>query len=151
MKFLFFAQHVIMKKKIFLLTFLCLTLLSVFLLPACSMTAEGSIKTITKPYIAQYRCIEAKLGEDDLLTDYDEITITLLDQKEMEVSFKPKNKEKHSFRAPYSFDPKTHELSGEAGILGYKFKEKVVVENGAFTISKPIGKKQLVMKFQVNG
>lgn len=140
-----------MRNKFKIIALICLTILSLSLLPACSMDMDGSIKSITKPYIAQYKCVEARLGKDDLLEKHDFIYITLLDGKELEVSFKPKNGEKHSFKCPYSFNPKTRELSGEAGILGFQFKEKVIVENGEFTISKPLGGRQLVMKFQLNG
>lgn len=152
-RIIFIKMHklLIMKKNILISIIFSVAALVLLILPACSMTAEGSLKTITKPYIAQYRCIEARLGEENLLDDYEDITITLLDREELEVSFKPKGKEKHSFQVPYTFDPKTHELSGEAGILGYRLKEKVIIENGSFTISKALGKKQLVMKFQVNG
>ncbi len=140
-----------MKNKTLFISLLCCSLIFILFLPACAMASDGSIKSITKPYIAQYRCIEARLGGDDLLDEYDFITITFLDGRELEVSFKPENGEKHSFRCPYTVDPRTHEISSEAGILGYKFKEKVIIENGGFVISKPLGDRQLVMKFQLNG
>lgn len=86
-----------------------------------------------------------------MLAKHDFIYITLLDDKELEVSFKAKGGNKHSFKFPYEFNQETRELSGEAGILGYKFKEKVSIENGGFTISKALGPKQLIMKFKLNG
>lgn len=149
--FLKLSKLLSMKKKQVLIALICIALCVVSLLPACSMSAEGSIKSLTKPYIAQYKCIEATLGEEDLLAKHDFIYITLLDDEELEVSFKLKGGSKHNFRFPYEFNEDTRELSGEAGILGYKFKERVKVENGEFTISKALGKRQLVMKFQLNG
>ena len=62
-----------MKRKftLFILT-LALTLA---VLPACesnvNFQTQGSIKTITRPYIAQYECTEARYGEIDLLENYE--------------------------------------------------------------------------------
>lgn len=136
-----------MKKKLSLLIFvLCAVLL---LLPACDMEEKGSIKAITKPYIAEYECVEAKLGTEDLLKRYDYIYITLANATEMEVSFKPKNGKRSTFKGSYSVDPKTRELTGETGIWGLKFKESVTVKNGEFTIEKNICYQPLYMKFKV--
>lgn len=141
-----------MKRNLFrLFPLLCLVALLLGLLPACEMTADGSIKSITKPYIAQYECVEARLGETDLLEQYEFISVTLLDNETLEVSYKPKEGQKQAFRTPYHFDPKTRELSGEAGILGHKLKEKVIIENGEFIINKTLGKQQLYLKFQLKG
>lgn len=121
------------------------------LLPACEFKADGSIKSLTLPYIAQYTCVEARLGEKDILNEYEFITVTLLDRKEMELSFKRKDGEKKSYKSGYSFDPETHELTGEIGIFGYAVKQKIIVEKGGFVISHPVGNQTLYMKFQVNG
>ncbi len=137
-----------MKRKLSLPLIILIAAMALAVIPACTMSAEGSIKTITKPYITQYDCIEAHIGKEDLLKRHDFITITLLDDKELEVSFKQKGRQKRSYTFPYTYNDKTHELSGEAGILGYKFKEKVVLKNGEFTISKALGKQQLFMKFR---
>lgn len=110
---------------------------------------SSSVKALTAPYVAEYECVEARLGETDLLEKYDYIKITLLDKEQFEVSFKPKNGEKRAFKGPYSVDDKTREMTGEVGILGFKYREKVTVENGGFVISKNIGGRQLVMKFSV--
>ena len=68
--------------------------LILILVPACSASttangASGSLKAITKPYIGEYECVAARLGESDLLEKYEFIKITLLDDEKMEVSFKP--------------------------------------------------------------
>lgn len=119
------------------------------MLPACDMKAEGSIKSITKPYIAQYECTEARFGNINILEQYEFIKIIILDKDQLEVNIKPKNGEKKSARCAYTLDPETRTLSAEVGILGYKFKESVVVKNGQFTISKIIGSKEFFVKFEV--
>lgn len=135
-----------MKKRLFLLGLICSILI---VLPACGIDMNGSVKALTSPYIAEYECVEARLGEKNFLEKYDFIKITLLDKEQLEVSFKPKNGEKRVFRGAYSVDEKTRELSGEIGILGFKHKEKVTVKNGEFLIKKNIGSRPLIMKFSI--
>ncbi|MDE7329645.1 MAG: hypothetical protein K2N30_00910, partial [Clostridia bacterium] len=113
-----------MKRKLSLLVLLCALVSVAATLSACSISASGSIKSITKPYIAQYECIEARLGTQNLLEKYEYIIITFLDSEEMEISFKPNDGEKKSFKGNYSVDPETREFSGEMGIFGYTFRER---------------------------
>ncbi len=108
-----------MKRKLSLICAVCAVLILVLSsLTACSVPTDGSIKSITKPYIAEYECVEARLGNLDLLEKYDYITITLLEKSEMLVSFKPKNGEKKSFKGEYTVNPETREFTGTAGIFG---------------------------------
>ena len=135
-----------MKKKFFLLTVLLCTLL---LLPACGMDVQSSLKAITMPHIAEYECVEARLGNEDLLKKYEYFYITLLNKEELEVSFKEKEGKRATFKGGYSLDPKTRELTGEIGVLGFKYKESVTIKNGEFVIEKNIGPFPLYMKFKV--
>lgn len=136
-----------MKRKLFLVCIVLSLLLLVF--PACEMDASGSVKSLTKPYIGEYECVEGKLGETDLLEKYEYIKITLIDDEKLEVNFKPKNGSHHSFEGEYTIDEATREFTGEAGILGYKFREQVIIENGEFVITKLIMSKPLVLKFKM--
>ncbi len=136
-----------MRKKI-LLAVLTVALFLV-LLPACDAKAQGSLKSLTLPYIAEYECVEARLGEKDLLEKYEYIKITLLDKSEAEVSFKPKDGKKFAFTGEYTVDPETRVLEGEFGILGIRYKEKTTVRNGSFTIIKNLFGSTLYMQFKV--
>ena len=135
-----------MKKRVIILTVLCTFLLT--LLSACDIKNAGPVKSLTRPYIAQYECIEATLGDEDLLDKFDYIKITLLDKDKLELSYKPKEGDSKSIESNYSFDINTRTLTAEIGILGYTFKQSTVIEKGKFTLSKPIGSKQLIMKFK---
>ena len=136
-----------MKKKICLLTVLfCLGLL---LFPACGIDMNSSLKTLSKPYIAEYECVEARLGTENLLEKYEYFYITLVNKEELEVSFKEKVGKKTLIKGTYTIDPKTHELTGETGVLGFQFKESVIVKNGEFVIEKNLGPFPLYMKFRV--
>ena len=136
-----------MKGKIFAI--LTLFLMCVLMLPACNIDKDQSVKAVTAPYVAQYECVEARLGETDILEKYDYIRIIFLDKQELEVNIKKTGGEKHSAKGSYTIDPDTRELTGEIGILGFKFKEKTVVKNGQFTISKNFGRKPLFVKFKI--
>ena len=135
-----------MKKRIIILAGLCACLLT--FLCACDMKNAGPLKSITRPYIAQYECVEAKLGNADLLEKFDYIKITLVDKENFELNYKQKGDENKSFKSKYAFDIKTRELTAEIGLLGHTFKQTTVIEKGKFTISKSIGGKQLIMKFK---
>ncbi len=140
-----------MKRKF---TLLILTLaLTLAVLPACesnvNFQTQSSIKTITRPYIAQYECTEARYGDIDLLENYEYIKIIFLNNDEMEIVYKPKDGEKKTFNGTYTVNPQTRELEADLGILGYNFKEKVKVEKGKIVISKLLGQKELFIKFEV--
>lgn len=135
-------------KKITLFTLATICMLLSLFICACDAREAGSLKSITRPYIAQYECTEATLGDENLLEKFEYINIVLVNKDTMQVIYKPKNDKKQINETKYSFDNKTRELSAEIGIYGFKFKQSTVVEKGKFTVSKPIGKKQLIMKFK---
>lgn len=139
-----------MKKKLIIL--LTVVALCLFILPACKMDAENftksSVKSISKPYIAQYECVEARFGEENFLEYYDYIRVVLLNKNELELLYKLKDGDKKSVTGSYTLDPETREIDAEIGILGYKFKKKVKVEKGEILISHTIMQKELFMKFQ---
>lgn len=135
-----------MRTKLFVTAFIFALLLTVF--PACDAREAGSLKALTKPYIAQYECTEAKLGDEDLLEKFEYITIVLEDKQTLKLIYKPKDGEKHVAESTYSLDTETRELTADLWILGYKFRQSTTVKNGKFTITKKIGDKQLVMNFK---
>ncbi len=117
-------------------------------LASCGIDSAASLKDITKPYIARYECTQATLGDDDLLKDFDYIRITLLDESEMELSFKKKGEKAKAKTFGYTYDNETGSIIAEESILGVKFKEKTIIKDGAFTVSFPLGTRQLTLKFE---
>lgn len=128
---------------------LSLLILSLVFLAGCEDLSQQSIKSITNPHIATYECVEARYGGDNLLEKFEYIKITLLDDKELEFSFKS-NGEKKSKTFPYTFDSETRELSCEGTVLGCRIMEKVKIEDGEFTVKKILGNKTLIMKFKTS-
>lgn len=114
-----------------------------------NIQTQSSIKTITRPYIAQYECTEARYGDINLLENYEYIKIIFLNNDDLEIVYKPNDGEKKFFDGKYTIDPQTRELEADLGILGYTFKEKVKVENGKIVISKLLGQKELFVKFEI--
>ena len=145
--FSYFANTDVMKKRVIIFSILCVFLLA--FLSACDVKNAGPLKSITRPYIAQYECVEAKLGDEDLLKKFDYIKITLLDKENLELNYKENENENKSVKSKYSFDTKSRTLTAEIGLLGYTIKQSTVVDKGNFTISKSIGGKQLIMKFKM--
>lgn len=139
-----------MKRRLLLIVPILTILMFTLLLPACSaLDTDDSVKSLTKPYLAQYECTEARFGNMNILDYFDYIRITMINKDELEICYKPKDGERKCERGSYSIDPQTRELEAELGILGNKFKEKVVVKNGQFVISKVIDSNELYLKFQV--
>ena len=94
---------------------------------ACLRCSEcGSLKSITRPYIAQYECIEAKFGEENYLEKFDYIKLTLKDKENMEICYKLKNSERTIVKSKYDFDVESKRLTADVGILGYKFKQSTI-------------------------
>lgn len=136
-----------MKRKLILIAAILTLLLTI--LPACDAQKAGSLKTITRPYIAQYECTSATYGDDNLLDKFDYIEVNLADKKELELIYKLKNGNRNVITTTYELNPETRELSADIGIFGYKFKQTTKIENGKFTVTKTIGKKLLIMNFEL--
>ena len=135
-----------MKRKLLLtaITFLLILLL----VPACEAKQMGSLKSLTRPYIAEYECTSATLGDENLLDKFDYILLNLTNKDVLEIIYKPKDGDKKIIETKYSLDAETRELTAEIGILGYNFRQTTKIEKGKFTISKAIGSKQLIMNFK---
>ncbi len=118
------------------------------LLCACNISADSSLKELTKPYITRYECTRAEWGGQNFLDGYEYIRITLADESNMELSYKKPGESEHKFNCRYNYDQTTGELTAEGTALGIKMRESVKIENGKFTISLPLLGKQLVMDFE---
>lgn len=118
------------------------------LLCACNISADSSLKELTHPCVTRYECTYARWGETDFLEEFDYIRITLLDTEKMALEYKKTGESAHSYECSYTLDEKTGEFTAEAGALGIKFREKIKIEDGKFTVSLPLMGRQLIMKFQ---
>ncbi len=133
-----------LKTIIFLPLILCAML-------ACAFTFDrtSTLTDLTHPYINTYECTSARLGDEDLLEKYEYFTITFLDERTLEVSFKKQGGNRHAYTCEYTVDEKTQELTAELGIFGFKFRQSAIIENGKFTLCMPVLGKPLIMVFEV--
>lgn len=120
-----------------------------FCLFLCAFTfdANSSVKSLTKPYITTYECTAARLGNENLIENYEYIRITFLDDKQLEVSFKHKKGKRHAYKCDYRYNEEKQTFNAEIGILGFKFKQEAKISNGKFTLCMPLLSKTLVMNF----
>ena len=130
----------------FIIPTLLLAFLSLFC--GCDAMNAGSLKTLTHPYINEYQCTKAILGEKDLLTDYEYITINILNDKKLLITSKPKNGEKITINGEYEVNEDSGEIICKSSFLGAEIKERVFIKKGKFTISKIIAEKPLILIFE---
>ncbi len=114
-----------------------------FTLPACG---NGSLKDVTKPYLGEYECQSATLGEKDYVEDFSFIRLELKQDNEFTLSYSAKNGKKGEESGTYTYDEQEETLTliyGELGVLKRKFPFK----NGEIFITLPIGLQTLSIKF----
>lgn len=142
------SAHSLLYMKRKLTAIIAVMIICMLFLPACDAVKQSSVKALTRPYIAQYECVQAKLGEEDILEKFDYIRITLADKDTMIIAYKPKKGEKKQFKCNYTFDWETKEITADISIFGCKVKEKTTVQNGSFSIVKQIGNKTFAITFK---
>ena len=118
------------------------------LLCACTTTANMSTKELTHPALDRAACAYAPGGDTDYLSEFVLLRITTLDTEKMALEYIKTGESAHSYECSYTLDEKTGEFTAEAGALGIKFREKIKIEDGEFTVSLPLMGRQLIMKFQ---
>lgn len=140
-------MHILLNMKRRTIPLFVFSILCFFTLCAFTFEADSSVRALTKPYINTYECTTARLGDEDLLEKFDYIKITLLNDEELEISFKKKDGKKKAYVCGYTFNEDTHVLCAEIGILGFRFKQETKIERGKFTLCMPILGKTLFMNF----
>ena len=115
----------------------------VLILPSCG---NGSLKDVTKPYLGEYECQSATLGEKDYVQDFSFIRLELKKNDEFTLYYSAKNGKKGEESGKYAYNEKEETLTliyGELGVL----KRKFPLKNGEIFVSVPIGSQTLSMKF----
>lgn len=122
----------------------CAALVATLLaLPACG---NGSLKDVTKPYLGEYECKSATLGEKDYFDNFSFIRLELKKDNEFVLSYSAKNGQKGEEAGKYVYDEKEETLTityGDFGVL----KRKFPLKNGEIYVTLPIGTQTLSMKF----
>lgn len=112
-------------------------------LPSCG---NGSLKDITKPYLGEYECESARIGDRELTDEFSFIRLELKRGGEFTLYYSPKNGVKGEESGTYVYDEKEQTLC-----LTYEnngvFKRKFPLKNGEISVTLPIGSQTLSMKF----
>ena len=113
------------------------------ILPACG---NGALKDITKPYLGEYECKSATLGERDYTQEFSFIRLELKKDNEFTLYYNAKNGKNGEESGTYVYDEKEETLTityREFGVL----KRKFPLKNGEIYVTLPIGNQTLSMKF----
>ena len=107
---------------------------------------ESKLDDISKPYLGEYECKRAQLGNVDYLKRFEYVRLELKDEENFTLYYKEKGERKREVQGKYAYDKekKTLTLQGEAGGI---FRE-CTLEKGLFTLHFPIAGKILVLEFE---
>ena len=107
---------------------------------------DSTLKDITKPYIGEYECKSARLGDKDYLEGFSYIRLELKDTESFVLHCKEKDGKKRDIEGKYHYDKDKGVLtvSDKSGV----FKREFPLEKGNLTISLPIGEKILLLQFE---
>lgn len=130
-------------KKIFLKTPVVAGILSLTLLvPGLK---KSSLTDITKPYLGEYECKQARLGETDYLTLFSYIKLELKKDGNYTLHYKGKEGKKKTVKGKYRYD-------AEKKALIFKDKEGIEREfpltEGQLSVLVPLGEKTLFLIFE---
>ena len=114
-----------------------------FIFPACG---NSSLKDVTKPYLGEYECKSATLGEKDYVEEFSFLRLELKKDDEFTLYYSAKNGQQGEESGTYSYDEKEETITITYGELGV-FKRKFPLKNGEIYVTLPIGSQTLSMKF----
>jgi hypothetical protein len=115
------------------------------LLLSLSNAGKGDLKEITKPYLGEYECTQALLGENDYLKLFSYITCELKDKGVFTISYKSVDGKKKEIDGEYEYvkERKVLLVKDKKG-----YQREYPLENGRFTVIVPYGNKTLHLTFE---
>lgn len=107
---------------------------------------ESTLKDIAKPYLGEYECKSAQLGEKDCLEQFSYVRLELKGEGNFILYYKEKEGKKKECAGKYVYEK-------EKGVLMLMdkngiFKREFPLNEGILTISLPIGERNLILKFE---
>lgn len=117
------------------------------LLLCFSSLRAGKLTDITKPYLGEYECISARLGERDCLDGFQNVTMELNGDGTFTLHCKELCGNCRKIGGEYSYDEKkesiTFTIKGEREI-----KREFPLKNGILTVCFQMGEKTAVFQFE---
>ena len=107
---------------------------------------DSTLLDVTKPYLGEYECEYARLGDKEFSDGFEFVTLELKRDGTYLLSFKQKDGEKHTETGAYQYDAKRNLLCISPRDKSALKKEFPLID-GVLTISAQIGNQQLIVRF----
>ena len=111
-----------------------------------SSCGNGSLKDVTKPYLGEYDCKSALLGDVDFLDEFSYIKLELKQEGTFSLYYATKEGKKGEETGQYVYDEENETLTFSHAGLG-EVKRKFPLKEGSLSIVLPLGAKTLTMQF----
>ncbi len=108
---------------------------------------EGTLTDITKPYLGEYECKSATLGNEEYVDEFSYIILDLKADETFVLRYKTKNKMKGEEKGEYSYDKEKETITLTLGEKS-QFKREFSLKKGRICIEFPVGAKLFVMRFE---
>ena len=132
-----------MKKKTIKTLFFTAILAIVLCFSCCANT---SLKEIAKPYLGEYQCKSATLGEKDMLSAFEYIKLELNPDNTFVIRYKTRLGQAGEEWGNYTYSPDTQSIRFFGGEKG-ELKRDFSLKEGKIDVSIPIADKQLHVQF----
>ncbi|MBQ8292088.1 MAG: hypothetical protein IJX88_06275 [Clostridia bacterium] len=108
---------------------------------------EGNLKEITKPYLGEYECKNATLGNVDLKESFKSIVLELCSDNTFILTVKDMAGKKHVQTGKYSYDEKTQTLCF-CDKDGKGIQRETSLKEGKFSLNLGFDKKTVILSFE---
>ena len=135
-------------KKRFFKTLCCAFAVSALL--SCANVKDGSLEDITKPYLGEYHCISATLGDREYVDDFSFITLDLKKDGAFVLRYETKEGIKGEQSGEYVYDKESETVTFSIGGKN-PLKKRFPLKDGKIQIDFRVGKKMFNVKLQQGG
>lgn len=108
---------------------------------------KGELKSITRPYLGEYECTRALLGDRDYLEDFDYVRLELRSKDEYVLRYRKKGKKEGQTDGKYRYEEGTDKLILELDERGLVTKEGSF-QVGMLTFFVPLSTKNFLVQFE---
>ena len=108
---------------------------------------EGKLTDITKPYLGEYECKQAVLGEKDCLEKFDYIRLELSEDGQFKISYREANSKKQTIKGTYEYDDEKQSIQLKMGVGGI-IHRSFPLREGVIYITIPFKMKSLILQFE---
>lgn len=107
---------------------------------------DSTLLDVTKPYLGEYECEYARLGDRDFSDGFEFVVLELKGDETYHLSFKEKNGKMHTETGEYQYDAKRKVVCFSPRDISAIKKEFPLID-GVLTISRQVGNQQLIVRF----